>query len=154
MPKISEKKVFDSLITGEETFVHLYEPKQKVDNMIWALKNTKRPSIGKQTLAAKKVLYAIFIRKSGPIMQIAVLKGRGVSSNFYKNVVLEKLRTKVRKIRPKTGLKHVLLLHDDALAHKSSAVVQCSLSLQRSMYCSTLPTAQTWSRAMLSSFPN
>ena len=74
--------VFDSQRTGDETWVHFYEPKRKVDNRIWALKHAKRPSIAKRTLTAKKVLYAIFLRNSGPLMQIAVPKGRGVSGSF------------------------------------------------------------------------
>ena len=36
-----QKKVFDSLITSDETLVHFYEPKKKVDNRIWALKHAK-----------------------------------------------------------------------------------------------------------------
>ena len=36
-----QKKVFDSLITGDETWVHFYEPKRKVDNRIGALKYAK-----------------------------------------------------------------------------------------------------------------
>ena len=35
-----------------------------------------------------------------------------MSSSFYKNVVLKTLRTKMRKVRPKTGSQHVHLLHD------------------------------------------
>ena len=34
-----KKKVFDNLVTGDETWVHFYEPKRKVDNRIWALKH-------------------------------------------------------------------------------------------------------------------
>ena len=34
-----QKKVFDSLITGDETSVHFHELKRKVDNRIWALKH-------------------------------------------------------------------------------------------------------------------
>ena len=54
-------------------------------------------------------------------MQIAVPKGKDVSGSFYKNVVL---KNKTRKIRPKAGLQHVHLLHDNAPAHCSSAVAQ------------------------------
>ena len=32
---------------GDETFVHFYEPKRKVDNRIWDLKHAKRPNIAK-----------------------------------------------------------------------------------------------------------
>ena len=34
------------------------------------------------------------------------------------------MRTKMRKVRPKTGLQHVHLLHNNAPAHKSSTVAQ------------------------------
>ena len=65
-----------------------------------------------------------FLRNSLPLMQMAVLKIRGVSGSFYKNVVLKNLRTKMRKIRPKPGLQHVYLLHDNAPAHKSSTAAK------------------------------
>ena len=58
-PKYQKKKLFDSLITGDETWVQFYEPKRKVDNRIWAMKHAKRRSIAKQTLT-EKVLYTIF----------------------------------------------------------------------------------------------
>ena len=92
-----QKKIFDSLIAGDETWIYFYEPKQKVDNRIWALKHAKPPSIAKGTLTAKKVLYTIFFRNSGPLMKIAVQKRSGVSGSFYKNVVLKKLQTKIKK---------------------------------------------------------
>ena len=69
-----QKKVFDSLITGDETWVHFYEPKRKVYCRIWALKHAKRPSIAKRILTAKNVLYAIFSRHSGPLVQISYSK--------------------------------------------------------------------------------
>ena len=55
---------------------------------------------------------------------------------------LNKLQTKRRKERPKTGLKHVHLLHDNAPANKSSTVAQF-LRLKGSFYCRTVPTTQT-----------
>ena len=49
-----QKKVSDSLITGDKTWVPFYEPKGKVDKRIWALKHANSPSIAKQTLTANK----------------------------------------------------------------------------------------------------
>ena len=146
----NRKKVVDSLITGDETWVHFYEPKRKV-NRLWALKHAKRPSIAKWTLTAKKLLYAVFFRNSGPLMQSAVLNGRGVSGNFYKTVVLKTLQTKMR-VHPKRDLQHVNLIHDIAPAHKSLTVTQF-WSLNRSMYV-TPPSAQTWPSTIFSSFRN
>ena len=85
-----QKKVFDILITDDETWVHFYEAKRKVDNRIWTLKHAKRPSFAKLPLTAKKVLYSIFFRNSGPLIQNVVPKGKGLSGSFYKNVVLKK----------------------------------------------------------------
>ena len=42
---------------------------------------------------------------------------------FNKNVVLKQLRKNMRNLRPKSGLQHVKLLHDNAPAHKASVVV-------------------------------
>ena len=115
----------NSLTGGLKSILRGHNPRpfsfavRKVDDRIWALKYAKRPSIAKRTLTAKKVLYAIFFRNSGPLMQIAVSKGRSVSGSFYKNVVLKQLRTKMRKVCAKTGLQHVHLLEDKAPAHKS-----------------------------------
>ena len=49
-------------------------------------------------------------------------KGRTVTDKFYKNVVLRKLKNNYKSRRPKTGLKYVRLLHDNASAHKARIV--------------------------------
>ena len=44
-----------------------------------------------------------------------------MSGSFYKNVIPKiKMRTKMRRVRPNTGLQHVHLLLDNAPAPKSS----------------------------------
>ena len=68
LKKYPKYELFDNLITGDETWVHFYEPKCKVDNRIWALKGAKRPRIAKRTATAKKVLYAIFLYKHRPYL--------------------------------------------------------------------------------------
>ena len=103
--------------------VHFYELKGKGGNRIWSLKHANRPSIAKRILTAKKMLYTIFFRNSGPLSQIAVQKD-DVSGSFYKNMVLKKLPTKMRKVHPRTSLQHVLLLHDNAPALKATTVAQ------------------------------
>lgn len=120
-PKFS-KKSFTNLITGDETWVHYFEPKRKVSNKIWATKNARRPSIAKRTRTVKKVLYAMFFSSSGLAIQIAVPKGRTVTGRFYKNVVLKQLKKYYKQRRPVTGLKYVRLLHDNAPAHKAAIV--------------------------------
>ena len=55
-----DKKQFANVVTGDETWVHYFEPVRKVSNKIWATKHSKRPIIAKRSLSTKKVLYVIF----------------------------------------------------------------------------------------------
>jgi len=44
---------FANIVTGDETWVHFYELKQKHENKIWATKHMKRPRIAKRTMSVK-----------------------------------------------------------------------------------------------------
>ena len=73
-PKYNNRS-FANIITGDETWVHFYEPKRKIQNKIWATKGGKRLCIAKRTRNVKKVIYVIFFTNQGPAIQIAVPKG-------------------------------------------------------------------------------
>ena len=64
----------------------------------------------------------LFLTNKGPAIQIPMPKGRMVTGKFYKNVVLRKLKNYYKSCHPKTGLKYVRLLHDNAPAHKAHIV--------------------------------
>ena len=55
-----DKKQFANFVTGDETWVHYFEPVRKVSNKIWATNHSKHPIVAKRSLSAKKVLYVIF----------------------------------------------------------------------------------------------
>ena len=114
-----EKKQFANVVTGDETWVHYFEPVRKVSNKIWATKHSKRPIIAKRSLSTKKVLYAIFFSGEGVAIKMPVKKGKSITGKYYKDVVLKKLKKYYQKRHPATGFKHVLLLHDNAPAHTS-----------------------------------
>ena len=122
-PKYTER-AFANVVTGDETWVHYFEPVRKVRNKIWASKYGKRPTIAKRSSSAKKVLYAIFFTSKGLAVQIPVNKGRSVTGRYYRDVILKKLKKYYEKRRPLTGLVNVRLLHDNAPAHTSSLVTQ------------------------------
>lgn len=117
-----DKKVFSTFVTGDETWVHFFEPQRKVNNKIWATKNARRPCIAKRLQSSKKVMYAIFFTPYATIAQVAVPKGRSVTGLTYKNCILKKVKKHFVKRRPKSGLKGVKLLHDNAPCHKSKVV--------------------------------
>ena len=71
-----DKKQFANVVTGDETWVHYFEPVRKVSNKIWATKHSKRPIIAKRSLSTKKVLYAIFFSGEGVAIKVPVKKGQ------------------------------------------------------------------------------
>ena len=48
-----DKKQCANVVTGDETWVHYFEPVRKVSNKIWATKHSKRPIIAKRSLSTK-----------------------------------------------------------------------------------------------------
>ena len=58
-------RVISNLLTGDETWVHMFEPQRRADNKQWKRKDQKRPCIAKRTICSKKMLYAIFINSVG-----------------------------------------------------------------------------------------
>lgn len=125
-----DKKQFANVVTGDETWVHYFEPVRKVSNKIWATKHNKRPIIAKRSLSAKKVLYAIFFSGEGVAIKVPVKKGKSITGKYYKDVVLKKLKKYYKKRRPVTGFKHIRLLHDNAPAH-TSAIVSAFLKKEK-----------------------
>ena len=109
-------------MTGDETWVHFFERQRKIDNKIWATRNARRPVIAKRTISVKKVMLAVFFDINGPVVQVSVPRGRTVTGTFYKHRILGKLNKYFEKRRPKTGLKGIRLLHDNAPAHTSRVV--------------------------------
>ena len=63
-PKFDRKK-FVIIVTGDETWVHFFEPQRKIDNKIWATRNARRPVIAKRTISVKKVMLAVFFTSTG-----------------------------------------------------------------------------------------
>jgi histone-lysine N-methyltransferase SETMAR len=101
------RRRFNNVITGEETWVHFFEPHRKIDNNIWATRNARRPTIAKRTLSVKKVMVAVFFNINGILLQVSVPRGRSVTGRFYKQKVSKSLRKSFRKRRRATGLRGV-----------------------------------------------
>ena len=64
-------RVISNLLTGDETWVHIFEPQRRADNKQWKRKGQKRPCIAKKTVSSKK-MYAIFFNSSGPSFKCLV----------------------------------------------------------------------------------
>ena len=102
-----------NLLTGDETWVHMFEPQRRADNKQWKRKDQKRPCIAKRSRSSKK-MYAIFFNSSGPVVQVPCPSGHTVTGRFYKNSVLKKVKEFYNKKHPSKGWSGVHLLHDNA----------------------------------------
>ena len=63
-------------VTGDETWVHYFEPVRKVSNKIWVNKMSRSPIITKRPLSAKNVLYIILFFEGVAIEVRKVLQRR------------------------------------------------------------------------------
>ena len=106
-----------NLLTGDETWVHIFEPQRRADNKRWKRKDQKCPCIAKRTISSKKMLYAIFFNSSGPVVQVPCPSGHTATDRFYKNSVLKKVKEFYNKKQPSKGWSGVHLLHDNASSH-------------------------------------
>ena len=115
-------RVISNLLTGGETWVHMFEPQGRADNKQWKRQDKKRPCIAKRTISSKKMLYAIFFNSSGPVVKVPCPSGHTVTGRFYKNSILKKVKEFYNKKRPCKGWSGVHLLHDNASSHKCEVV--------------------------------
>ena len=111
-----------NLLTGDETWVHMFEPQRRAENKQWKGKDQKRSCIAKRTITLKNMLYAIFFNSSGPVVQVPCPSGHTVTGRFYKNSVQKKVKEFYIKKRPSKGWLGVYLLHYHASSHKCEVV--------------------------------
>ena len=111
-------RVISNLLTGDETWVHMFEQQRRADNKQWKRKDKKRPCIAKRTISSKKMLHAIFLNSSRPVVQVPCPSDHTVTGRFYKNSVLKKVKEFYNKKRPSKEWSGDLLLHDNASSYK------------------------------------
>ena len=115
-------RVISNLLTGDETWVHMFEPQRRADNKQWKRKDQKHPCISKRTISSKKMFYAIFFNSSGPVIHVPCPSGHTITGRFYKNSVLKKVKEFYNKKQSSKGWSGVHLLHDNASSHKCEVV--------------------------------
>ena len=112
----------EEMITGNETWIYHFQPDSKAKNKVWVSSEGDRPVNARRCKTSNCMLYAIFFDSKGPVLQIPVLKGSSVTGKFYRESVLTQLLDFYQKRRPRTGVRGIKLLHDNAPAHKSAMV--------------------------------
>ena len=107
----------EEMVTGDETWIYHFQPDSKAKNKVWVSSEGDRPVIARRCKTSNRMLYAIFFDSKGPVLYIPVLKGSSVTGKFYRESVLTQLVDFYQKRRPRTGVRGIKLLHDNAPAN-------------------------------------
>ena len=101
----------DSIVTGDESWAHYYEPETKRQSMQWHHLGSPSPKKFKLAPSAGKVMITVFWDSHGVILLDFLPKGETINSARYQET-LKKLARALRLKRP--NLQNVILHHDNA----------------------------------------
>jgi len=107
------------IVTGDESWVHHYEPETKRASMQWKHPSSPAHKKFKVTPSAGKVMLTVFWDCQGVLLTEFQQRGHTVTSASY-CTILTKLRAAIRRKRPGLLTKGVLLLHDNARPHSAN----------------------------------
>ena len=113
-----------SIITGDESWVHHYDPESKMQSMQYRHKNSPAPKKFKVVASAWKVLQTIFWDMEGIVHIEFLEQGTTINSQRYVST-LRALKGRLRRVR-QDKVKDVVIQHDNARPH-TSRQTQCAL---------------------------
>ena len=113
-----------SIITGDESCVHHYDPESKMKSMQYRHKNSPALKKFKVVASARKVLLTIFWDMEGIIHIEFLEQGTTINSERYVST-LRALKGLLRRVR-QDKVKDVVIQHDNAWPH-TSRHTQCAL---------------------------
>ena len=108
----------NSIVTGDESWAHHYEPETKRQSMQWHHIGSPSPKKFKLAPSAGKVMITVFWDVHGVLLVEYLPKGETINSARYQET-LRKLASAIRRKRP--NLQNVILHHDNARPHTAHA---------------------------------
>jgi histone-lysine N-methyltransferase SETMAR len=112
------------IVTGDETWVHYYEPESKQQSMSWKHPKSPAPKKLKSTASAGKVLLTVFWDWKGPILEHYQEKGQTVNSERYSVMLESELKPAIRSKRRGMLSTGVILHHDNARPHTAARTIE------------------------------
>jgi histone-lysine N-methyltransferase SETMAR len=112
----------NQIVTGDETYLHHYEPTTKRQSMQWLPRGSQAPIKAIRKLSSKKVMALVFWDNVGVLLVRYFRKGATLTGQIYAKV-MDQLRKAIQKKRPEKLDDGIFLIHDNASSH-TSAVAQ------------------------------
>ena len=113
----------DRIITGEETWVHHYEPECKRQSMEWKHPQSPIRKKFKSQPSAGKLMLTVFWDSQGPILEHYQERGSTINSVRYE-MLIDRLKPAIRSKRGGQLSKGNVLLHDNACPHTAAHTVE------------------------------
>ena len=112
----------DRVVTQDETWVHYFDPKSKMQSMQWKHPSSPPPKEFKRVSSAGKVMASVFWDTQGVIMIDHFEQGRTITGAYYAAESRRLCQEIARKGRGKLT-RGILLLQDNAVAHTSQIAI-------------------------------
>lgn len=106
------------IVTGDETWVHHFEPETKRQSMEWRHAYSPQKKKFKTVPSAGKVMMTVFWDCEGVILIDVMPKGSTINSEAYVKT-LDKLKQRFRRLGRHVNPQDVLIQHDNARPHTS-----------------------------------
>ncbi|KAF7253399.1 Methyltransferase-like protein 24 [Varanus komodoensis] len=108
--------IFDRIVTGDETWVHQYDPESKQESMQWHKKGADPLKKFKVTPSAGKIMATVFWDSKGILLIEYMKKGETKNAASYATT-LHNLREAIKEKRWGKLTAGVLLLHNNTPVH-------------------------------------
>ena len=116
------------LVTGDETWLHHWDPDTKKESMQWKRPGSLPPKKFRTQPSSSKVMATVFWHSKGIILIDYKPAGTSITGEYYANVI-KQLRVAIKEKRRRKLAAGVLLLHDNAPVRKSrfaqAAIHEC-----------------------------
>ena len=116
------------LVTGEEIWLHHWDPDTKKESMQWKQPGSPPPKKFRTQPSASKVMATVFRDSKGIILIDYKPAGTSITGKYYANVI-KQLRVAIKEKRRGKLAAGVLLLYDNAPVHKTrvaqAAIREC-----------------------------
>jgi histone-lysine N-methyltransferase SETMAR len=115
--------MLERIVTGDETWVHHYQPESKQASKQWKHKESPTPTKFKVVVSARKVMATVFWDMKGVLLVEFQEHGETVNAASYCSL-LERLKTAIRNKRKGLLSRGVILLHDNARPHTARLTLE------------------------------
>ena len=120
---VNPENFLSRVVTGDETWVHYYDPSSKFESMEWKHAGSPRTKKFKVSRTTKKVMATVFWDTDGVIHIDYLPRGTTMNGQYYADLLV-RLRESIKEKRRGKIRRGVLLQQDNAPVHSSKVAMQ------------------------------